>query len=568
MRVFAPFVRLPWRRFRAAAPLLAISGLVGCLDLNPTIATCTVTIAPNVISLPVNSRQQVAGTPFDCKGNSIPASKKTIKYSTADATVATVTTDGFVIAIAPGQTTVSAVADDKSGVAQVTVTPEVVSSVTVTPTNLTLRRTNARQLSAVLKNLSGTVITGRTVTWASSNSSIASVDQNGNVIALTAGQVIVAATSGTAQGAANIIVTEIPIGSCSLAPTSSKLTVTASVQPVLTLRDTANNILPTVGRPIAWTSDNDVVATVVSTGVITTRKAGVAKITAADVSNPQVNCSTNVEAVDPRIVSVVITPRTGSLRIGTPRVFVATPLDSLNQLIPPGRLVIWTSLAPTVASVTQSGIVTGLALGTARIVVSAEGVRDTVSFPVTKVPVGRVITAPLQILLFERQTAQITATVEDSAGTVVTDRPVEWLSSDPTKLSVSQTGFISAIAPGVVTVTAVSEGRGATSNVLVQQIPIDSILVDAEFSLVRGTSSAFTIMVRDAQGNELRNRTIITTSDKPSIALVNPSTNTSTVSVGGVLVGEAIITLQGVNANGQNEGKVSRVKVIVRLPTP
>ncbi len=569
MRVFAPFVQLQWRRLGVFAPLLAIVGLSSCLDLNPTVTACTVTIAPTIISLPVNSRLQVAGTAFDCKGNSITAARKTIKFATANAAIATVTNDGFVIGIAPGQTTVSAVADDQTGVAQVTVTPEEVASVAVTPGNQTLRRTNTRQFTAVLKNASGTVITGRTVTWASSNSSTASVDQNGNVVALAAGGAVISASSGTAVGGSNVIVTEIPIGSCVLTPTTQKITVGAAVQPTIALRDTANNVLTSLGRAINWSSDNDVVASVTSnSGVISARKAGLARITAADASNAQVSCFTSIDVVDPRIVSAIITPRTGSLRIGAPRSLGITLLDSLNQNIPPGRVVTWSSLNPTIASVTAAGIVTGLSLGTVRITVNAEGVRDTVSFPVTKIPVGRVITAPLQISLFERQTAQITATVEDSAGTVVTDRPVEWLSGDPTKVSVNATGLVTAIAPGVVTITAVSEGRAQSTNVLVLQTPIDSIVVDTEFTLVRGTSSAFTIFVRDAQGNELRGRTIITTSDKPSIALVNPSTGTTTVSVGGVLVGEAIITLQGVNANGQNEGKASKVKVIVRAPTP
>ena len=563
MRVFAPFAILQPRRLGVAATLLALGALAGC-DLNPIITACTVTIAPTVISVPVNTRQQVVGTAFDCKGNSI--SSKKISFSSADPTVATVAIDGSVIGIAPGQTTVSAVADGKSGVAQVTVTPEVVFSVQVTPTSLTLRRTNSRALSVVLKNVSGTVITGRSVVWSSSNSSIASVDQNGNVIALAPGQVVVTATSGSAQGSANIIITEIPIGSCSILPATQKVTVSASVQPALTLRDTANNVLTSVGRTILWSSDNDVVATVISTGVITARKAGTAKITAADQNNTQVNCFTTVEVVDARIVSVVIAPRTGSLRIGAPRGLGVTLLDSLNQNIPAGRIVTWSSLDPSIASVSSVGIVTGLSLGTARISVNAEGVRDTVSFPVTKIPVGTVRVAPLQISLLQGATAQLTATVEDSTGAIVTDRIVEWISNDPTKVSVTSTGRVTALAPGVVGVSAISEGKGATSNVIVNQIPVDSIRVDSVFTLVRGTSSAFTIFVRDAQGAELRGRTIVTTSDKPSIALVNPSTTTTTVTVGGVAVGEAIVTLQALNSNGQNEGKPSRVRVIVTAP--
>ena len=69
-----------------------------------------------------------------------------------------------------------------------------------------------------------------------------------------------------------------------------------------------------------------------------------------------------------------------------------------------------------------------------------------------------------------------------------------------------------------------------------------------------GSQVGFTITLRDASGNELRNRLVQLTSSQPSIAVVAPNTNTSTVLVGGVAVGTTELTLQALNANGQPEG--------------
>ena len=521
-------------------------------------------MAPATLALPVNSASSIVGTAFDCDGNSI--RNKRISYSSGNTTVATVTTEGVVIAVGVGSTTVSAVADDKTASVPVTVTPEVASTVTVTPGVLTLRRTNTRQLTAVARNASNTVIPGRVFRWSSSNSSVAAVDQNGTVSALTAGSVVITAESDQTVGSAAISVTEIPIGSCSLAPTSTRLTVGQGTQPTLTLRDTAGGALPLQGRGVIWTSDNETVATVTQSGLVATRRAGTARITASPVENAQVTCSTTVEAVDPRIAQVVITPRTGSLRIGIPRGFGATLLDSTNTQVPAGRIVTWSTNTPTVVSITQAGIVTGIALGTARVIATSEGVADTVTFPVTRIPVASVSVAPLQVTVLEGQTTQLRATVTDSVGTEITDRPIEWITSDPTRATVTQTGLVTAIAAGNVNIGATVEGRLAQGTVIIRQTPVDSIVTQGTFTVTRGVTSAFAITVRDAAGNTLRNRNIVVTSDFPGIAIGQPNAQSTLVSVSGLTVGSATLTLQAVDSNNRNEGKPSTVVITVVLP--
>jgi uncharacterized protein YjdB len=564
MRVAAHHVP-PFARRASAAALLLLGGLAGCLDLQATPDACTVTVAPTTLSLAINRSSPIVGTAFDCNGNSI--RNKRITYSTSNPAVATVTTEGTVLAIAVGSTTISATANGKSGTVQVTVTPEQAATVTLIPSTLTLRKTNQRRVVPTARNNQGIVIEGATFRWSSSNTAIASVDQSGNVTALTPGQVVVTAEVDQVVGQASITVTEIPIGSCSLAPASSKVTVSQTVQPTLTLRDTANNVIPTQGRAIVWSSSNEGVAVVAPSGLVTTRRAGTARITASPAENAQVSCATDVEAVDPRIAQVVITPRAGSLRLGIPRGFGATLLDSTSSAIPPGRTVRWSTNTPTIVNVSQAGIVTGLALGTARIIATAEQAADTVTLNVTRIPVGIISVTPIQSTLFEGQTAQLRATVTDSTGEVVTDRPLEWVSSDPSRATVSGTGFVTAIASGVVTISATAEQRAGQASISVQQIAVDSIVVPTTATLDRGTISALPITLLDARGVVLRNRNIIVSSSAPSITTGVPNSQATQLTINGNSTGTAILTLQAVNANGQNEGRPSRVSVTVTTPT-
>jgi uncharacterized protein YjdB len=419
---------------------------------------------------------------------------------------------------------------------------------------------------ATARNSQNTIIANSTFRWSSSNSSILSVDQSGKVTALAPGSVVVTATADQTVGSASIIVTDIPIGSCALSPASSKVTVSQSVQPTLVVRDTANNVISSQGRPIVWTSSNEIVATVSSTGLATTRKAGTTTITASPTENAQVTCNASIQAVDPRIVQVVIQQRTGSLRLGIPRGFSAALLDSTNSQVPAGRITTWSTNTPTIIGITSAGIVTGLSLGTARVIATAEGVADTVQLSVTNVPVATVTLAPVQVSVQEGSTTQLRAVVTDSTGREVSDRPLEWLTSDPTKATVSSTGLVTAIAAGTVNIGATAETRLGQSTVIIQQTPVDTIvanLTNAAFTVTRGVTSAFAITLLDSRGNTLRNRNVVVTSDTPGVSVGAANTQSTLVSVSGISVGGATLTLQVVNSNNQNEGKPTQVRVTV-----
>ena len=555
------------RRIVAIATLFAaLGGLSACDALKKIKDACSVTIAPRDLTVPVNATTTVIGTAFDCDGNSIRG--KTIKFSGTNPTVASVTDAGVIVGLTVGTAVITASANGKTADANVTVTPEKVSTVTVTPTTRTLRRSNSLQMSALGKNNQGVVINGITFQWASSNSSLASVDNTGRVLALAPGTVTISATSDGQTGTSLLTITEVPIGSCTLTPTTQKITVSGQAAPALVLRDTAGNVLSQTGRAITWTSDNNLVATVSPTGVITAVKAGTAVVTAADQTNPAISCTTNVEVVLARIVSANISPVGAGLRLGAQRQYTVALLDSNSQAISPvGRTITWRNPTPGVAIVSTTGLVTPTATGTGRVAVLAEGVVDTATFTVTRIPVVKVELSPLQRTVAEGGTAQFTAVVTDSANNVVTDRPIEWQTSDILKGQVSTTGLVSTFAPGQITVTAISESRSGTATLIITQVPVDTILLQSPtFSLARFTNGAISIDLRDAANRQLRNRAVIVTSDQPSIASGGANAAATTVTVSGTTVGSATLTIQAVNSNGQNEGKPSKVVVTVTTP--
>ncbi len=570
------FVARPVVR-RAAVFALAAStlvGLSGCRDLiSRSRRAESITLSPSSFELPVNASRLIVGTAFDKDNNTI--ASKTIRYSSANGAVATVTGDGTVIGVAPGQTIISGEADGARGEAVVTVVPEVPGSITVTPSPVTLRRGNVRQFTASPRNASGAPITGLTVSWSSSNSAVASVTQSGQVTAVAAGTATINAAVGQVVGSSQVTVTEVPIGSIALSPLTKGLRVDESFIPDITLRDTAENVITSLGRPLNWTSSNELNASVSATGVVTGRRAGTARITAASPDNQAINSSMDVTVTDRVVATVIITPRTGALRLGLPRLLSAQLLDSLNQPIT-GRVVTWTSLTPTIASVSINGNVTGISLGTARISARVGEVADTVQFPVTRIPVGEIVLTPTQATVIQGQTAAFSAIVRDSVGTEVDDRTIDWLSSVPAVATVSNTGVVTGVNPGTTIITARAENRSETSLVTVLQVPVDSVnLVNAFDSVVAVNTNApgnvqqVQIELLDAAGGTVLNRSLLITSTNPNraTAVWNPSTRVLTIT-GGTSPGETIISLRALSGTGSPEGKTTRIRVTVTATTP
>jgi uncharacterized protein YjdB len=82
-------------------------------------------------------------------------------------------------------------------------------------------------------------------------------------------------------------------------------------------------------------------------------------------------------------------------------------------------------------------------------------------------PVAAVTVVPVTVELVVGATMQLTAATWDASGGVLQGRGVTWGNSDPSVGTVSATGLVRALTRGSTTITATSEGRQATSVVIV-----------------------------------------------------------------------------------------------------
>jgi len=162
--------------------------------------------------------------------------------------------------------------------AAVTITTIPVASVTVSPTTAGIQVGATQQFTAVPKDAAGNTLTGRVVTWASSNTAIATVSSSGVVSGKAAGSATITATSETKSSTAAVTVTNVPVASVTVSPASASLLVGATQQFTAVTKDAAGNTL--TGRIVTWASGNTAVATVSGSGLATGVAAGPATITA------------------------------------------------------------------------------------------------------------------------------------------------------------------------------------------------------------------------------------------------------------------------------------------------
>src|SRR5436309_2711759 len=162
--------------------------------------------------------------------------------------------------------------------AAVTITTVSVASVTLSPTTASLQVGATRQFTAVTRDSAGNILTGRVVTWASSNTAVATVSSSGVVSGKGAGSATITATSETKSSTAAVTVTNVPVAAVTVSPASASLLVGATQQFTAVTKDSAGNTL--TGRSVTWASSNTAVAIVSGSGLATGVAGGPATITA------------------------------------------------------------------------------------------------------------------------------------------------------------------------------------------------------------------------------------------------------------------------------------------------
>lgn len=206
-------------------------------------------------------------------------------------------------------------------------------------------------------------------------------------------------------------------------------------------------------------------------------------------------CGAPDSQAPPSVASVVVSPTSATSFVGSIIDFEPV-LYSKSGLRLTGRDITWASSDETVASVRATsllyGRVTALAPGVVTIIAVSEGKSGGATLTVIREPVASVEVMLAVSSLVVMQSAQARAVVRNARGQELIGRDVAWRSSDPSVAEVSQNGRVTAVAPGVATISATVEEKSGQARLTVRAAlslrSADSVLVPNAIITLRGTS--------------------------------------------------------------------------------
>ena len=381
----------------------------------------------------------------------------TLSWTSSDEAVATVQ-NGKVTAVFDGTAVITVTASPSGKTASCTVTVAgPAEAVTLDKTSLELYQNGTAQLIATLVPSTST----DAITWHSDNEAVATV-ADGKVTA-------------RGEGTANIIVTTSSgkTASCAVTVTFVEISVTLDQTQLDLHRGDLATLIPTlapagISDTLAWTSDNEAVATVAD-GKITAVGKGTATITVTTTSGLTASCTVNVTipatGVQLAREAIILTKGDTATLVAT-----MTPADSTDSLS-------WSTSDAAVVTV-DNGVISAAGIGTATVTVTTSSGKTASCVVTVEIPATGVSLNKTDITMIIGETAKLTATVtpEDSTDVLV------WSSSNPAIFTVVD-GKVTAVSAGTATLTVTArDGVQATCIVRVKS-PVPDRVTSATFNV-------------------------------------------------------------------------------------
>jgi uncharacterized protein YjdB len=424
-----------------------------------------ITLAKQSDSIRIGETYQLAPVAQDQAGSTLPGRR--FVYESKQPTIASVSEAGLITGLANGTAQIDVTAEGKLATFSISVILPV-ANVVLVPGQFDIEVNRTQALTVTITSSGGQTISGRAVSFTTSDPSIATVNGTGVVSAIAVGTATITATVEGKTGTSRVNVIREQVNTVRITPPGGQ---TIRVGQTFQLTATPLNTLgqPLTGRTCGWTTSNPNVATVDQTGLVTAVSTGSAQMT-AECENKQANTSINVLPV--QVASVTLAPTAISIFTGDDRQLTATVKDAAgNALSLTGRSVQYNSTNLPIATVNSAGVVHGVAVGTAIVNLTVDGVAsNNVDVTVNSIPISTVVVSPnpgsVKVGGF---TLQMAVVLRDSLGAILPPRPTTWAISDQTQATINATGLITttagAIAGGVLTVTATVEGKQASATI-------------------------------------------------------------------------------------------------------
>jgi hypothetical protein len=472
-----------------------------------TASIVSIAVTPPNASIPAGVSQAFKATATLSNGKTRTLTSG-VQWSVGNAAIATVGASGLVTGQAPGTVSVTATDAGISATATLTVTAATLATVNVAPGNKKIPAVGTtfvfRAVGVYSDGTKYPFVTG--VTWASTNTAIATVAADGTVTSVGAGTAAITATVSGDRGTATVTVGTATLSSVSVSPATSSAPMGAATAFMATgiYSDGSTLDLTTAAT---WASADGAVAiesnAAGSQGVATPVSPGTAKITAKVAGTKGTATLTVTPAV---LTSIAISFPSATLPGGMTEQLAATGMYSDRTTQDLTGTVRWVSSAPAVAVVSNAtgsaGLAFAIAVGSATVTATdpSTGIVGTATLTVSNAILRSLAVAPASVTLTSGLTQQFTATgTYSDATTANLTSAVTWSSTSTSVATISNdaasAGLAVAAGVGGTTIAALDPTSGitATATLSVTAAALVSIAITPGAATVaNGLSQQFT----------------------------------------------------------------------------
>jgi len=418
---------------------------------------CNVTVYQPVTGVTISNESMTVrkGQEFWLNATCQPenAMNKLIIWSSSDTSIATVDKNGKVTAVEPGDCVITATSQDSGVTARCSLT--VTQPITGISLNTNAKTILAGEKFVIIPTIEPLDADNKNVTYTSSDTSVATVDSDGIVTGVRGGKtVIIVKTEERGLIASCLVTVQEFVSSVNITQDSAQMNLGAVLQlQAEVLNETATN------RKLTWSSTNNGILQVDSTGKVTAVGMGTATIYAYATDGSGLYDTCQITVIKP-VGSIVIQPSSVTVSEGKTARVTATvyPADASIQDIE------WSSSDPTVATVDYNGEITGITKGICKIFATSSDGNNIVG--VCRVTVKETVPATgitinsKNITMLPGQTRALSARIKPARST----EGIYWVSGDTSVATVSADGVVTARGQGMTEIYCISDETGVESS--------------------------------------------------------------------------------------------------------